>query len=193
LSFEKEENLMQSPDPVSLQSRELALGEHAALRSEKATAIAYGRFYLGLLEKDVWGSQSELAAGLSVSKGHVSKAIKAARLPGPVVQAFGAESRVSFRVVEALDELIKVVGIEKLREHAAQIGRRPDVPVPQLLQALAVGERPDYDRMPFRLSVARNGRYIRIDSPEIAALISRLPEVQTALDLAIRITAPSSL
>lgn len=182
---------MQIPDPESFQSRELALGQHAVLRLEKATAIAYGRFYLGLLEKEVWGSQAELAAGLSVSKGHVSKAIKAARLPGPVVQAFGAESRVSFRVVEALEELIKVGGIERLSKHAAHIGRRPDVTVSQLLQALAVGERPDYGRMAFRLSAARNGRYIRIDSPEIAALISRLPEIETALDLAIRMATLS--
>jgi hypothetical protein len=98
---------------------------------------------------------------------------------------------VSFRVVEVLDELIKVVGVERLCKHAAHIGPRPDVPVSQLLEALAAGERPDYGRISFRLSAARNGRYIRIDSPEIAALISRLPEVETALDLAIRRAAPS--
>lgn len=173
-------------DSPAVRLHELAIKQHALLREQKTSAIAYGRFYSGLLEKSVWKNQSELAASLSVSKGHVSKAIKAALLPQEVVEVFGLDGRISFRVVDAIDGLAKTIGIETLCLHAIRLGKRPDVPIPQLLRALAAGERPNDTAVRFKLSPARNGRYIRIESAEIAKLISRLPEVETALNLAIK-------
>jgi hypothetical protein len=158
------------------------------LRLIKSPPIAYGRFYLALLEGKVWQSQVALATDLSVSQGYVSKAVKTARLPAEVILAFGSERRVSFRVAEALGELVHSIGSEKLRRRAALIGARPDLPVAQLLKALSVGTQPDRFSISLRMSPGRNGRYIRIDSPEIANLLPRLRDIEAALNFAIRIT-----
>ncbi|SIT48483.1 hypothetical protein BN2475_1040013 [Paraburkholderia ribeironis] len=69
-------------------------------------------------------------------------------------------------------------GFEKLRRHAGLIGVRPDLPVAQLLKALAAGAQSDHPSVSFRISPGRNGRYIRIDSPDIAKLLPRLDEIE---------------
>jgi hypothetical protein len=168
--------------------RDLALRQHSRLRGERTSPIAYGRFYLDVLERQIWVSQSELAVNFSISKGHVSKAIKAARIPAGVVNTFGSDRRVSFRIAEALHELTAAIGIEKLRLNASRLGRRPDLTTSQVLHALAVGNRPENELTSIQLSPSRNGRYIRLDSPNIVCLIARLHEIQTALDLAIKLT-----
>ena len=170
----------------SVELRKRALEHQMHLRGQKASALTYGRFYQRLLESRVWSTQLELSDGLSVSKGHVSKAIKAARLPIEVVRTFGPERRVSFRVVEALDELTAVMGAERLVKHAGQLGERSDLPVAQVLDALVRGDRPNLVPGSNRMSVGRGGRYIRIESPDIAEMISRLHEIETALNLAVR-------
>ena len=179
-------NDMQIPASTDESQRQLALEQHACLRRKKSSAIAYGRFYIALLEAKVWRSQADLAIALSVSQGYVSKAVKAARLPVEVFWAFGSDRRVSFRVAEALGELVQSIGIDRLRMNAAQIGSRPDLPVEQLLRALAAGARPDYPSAWFRMSLGRNGRYIRIDSPEIASLLPRLEQIEAAFNYLIR-------
>src|SRR5882762_8723513 len=83
---------------TSLNARSDAVNQHVRLRERRSSALAYGRFYLDLLERKIWSTQAELAVGLEVSKGHISKALKAARLPNEVLRTFGASDRVSFRV-----------------------------------------------------------------------------------------------
>jgi hypothetical protein len=154
--------------------RKQAIRHHAKLREQKASAPTYGRFYQCLLDHKVWTTQRELSIELSISKGHVSKAIKAARLPPEVLRVFGPERRVSFRVTGALSELVAVVGVEKIITRARQLEERPDLTVTHILDCLVRGVTPHRLPHSFELSVGRGGRYIRMDSPDIVKMISRL-------------------
>jgi hypothetical protein len=156
------------------------------LRDRKASPLTYGRFYQRLLDARVFATQLELSIGLSVSKGHVSKALKAARLPPEVLRVFGPEPRVSFRVVDALTELVAVIGVKRLTTRAGQLGERSDLTVTQILDSLVRGEPPSHLPRSIKMSVGRGGRYIRIESPDIVKMISRLQELETALNLAAR-------
>jgi hypothetical protein len=168
-----------------VESREQAIRHHAKLREHKTSASTYGRFYQCLLDSKVWTTQRELSIELSISKGHVSKAIKAARLPPEVLRVFGPERRVSFRVTGALSELVAVAGAEKIIARARQLGERPDLTVTHILDCLVRGVTPHRLSGAFELSVGRGGRHIRIDSPDIVKMISRLHELETALNLAM--------
>jgi hypothetical protein len=180
---------MSSETSRFVESREQAIRHHAKLREQKASAPTYGRFYQCLLDHKVWTTRRELSIELSISKGHVSKAINAARLPPEVLQVFGPARRVSFRVTGALSELVAVVGVEKIIARAEQLGERPDLTVTQVLDCLVRGVTPNREPRAFELSVGRGGRYIRIDSPDILKMISRLHELETALNLAMEMAS----
>lgn len=178
---------MNSQTSSSNELHEQALEYHCLLRHRETSALTYGRFYQRLLKAGVFATQRELSVALSVSKGHVSKALKSARLPGDVLRVFGSEAQVSFRVAEVLAELVQVVGVKTLTTRANQLGTRSDLSATHILDALARGEpRPDSSKS-IRMSVGRGGRYIRIESPNIVGLISRLHELETALNLAVRL------
>ncbi|MFM0147728.1 hypothetical protein [Paraburkholderia sp. RL18-085-BIA-A] len=175
---------LRTPHPVEL--REQALQQHMLLRDQKAPALTYGRFYQRLLGVGVFTTQLDLSIGLSVSKGHVSKALKAARLPPEVLRVFGPERRMSFRVVDALTELAGVIGAKTLTTRAEQLGERSGLTVSEILDSLVRGETPSHLPRSIKMSIGRGGRYIRIESPDIVKMISRLHELETALNLAAR-------
>lgn len=174
----------QTPSPIG--SHEQVLQYHRLLRDRETSALSYGRFYHRLLEARVFATQRELSVALSVSKGHVSKALKSTRLPADVLRVFGSEAEVSFRVVEALAELVQVVGVKTLTMRANRLGKRSDLSATHILEALARSEPQSDLSNSISMSVGRGGRYIRIESPNIVKLISRLHELETAFNLAVR-------
>lgn len=165
--------------------RNQASRTHLAFQRKQASALTYGRFYTELLRAGVWATQSELAAGLQVSKAQVSKTIKAAKLPPEVLRVFGPEERISFRVAETIAGLTSAIGPEDLVRRARKIGTRSDLPVAELLDCLARGSTPSDEPKFIKMSVGRGGRYIRIESPDIGAMIARLDELETALNIAL--------
>jgi ParB family chromosome partitioning protein len=152
---------MNSHTPCPVESPKKAIEYHHLLRERETSALNYGRFYQRLLEARVFATQRELSIALSVPEGHVSKALKSARLPTDLLRAFGSEAHVSFRVAEALAELVKVVGVQTLTMRAILLGQRPDLTANQILETLARTEPPSHLPQQIRMSVGRGGRYIR--------------------------------
>jgi hypothetical protein len=105
--------------------RERARELHLSMQSENAPPVARGRFYLALLQAEIRDSQSDLSACLNISKGHVSKCIKAARLPDVVLNAFGDDRRVSFRTVDLIEQIGFQIGEVRMRENATMLGNPP--------------------------------------------------------------------
>ena len=148
---------MNSHMPCPVESPKKAIEYHHLLRERETSALNYGRFYQRRLEARVFATQRELSIALSVPEGHVSRALKSALL-----RAFGSEAHVSFRVAEALAELVKVVGVETLTMHAILLGQRPELTANQMiLETLVRTEPPSHLPQQIRMSVGRGGRYIR--------------------------------
>jgi hypothetical protein len=162
-----------------------AVARHALIRKRAYSPVALGRFYQQLLERRIWPTQAALADGLGISTSQVSRALAAARLPNEVIQAFGDVERITFRVVTALTMLIASMGVDVVRGNAARLPRAPELSVDAVLTAISTGESPRVAALPFKLSAGPGGRYIRIDSPHIARLLPRIPELEAFLSIAI--------
>ena len=95
---------------------------HARMRADRECAVALGRFYIALLDSGTWDSQADVSTELSTSKAHVSKSIRAARLPETIQKVFGDYRRISFRTVDVLEDIAYHIGKEKLVDHASLRG-----------------------------------------------------------------------
>lgn len=62
-------------------NRLTAVSMHNRLRAAKAPVVVMGRFYSAMIERGLWVTQKELAAGLGVSTAHTSRMLAVARLP----------------------------------------------------------------------------------------------------------------
>ncbi|TDN59104.1 hypothetical protein [Paraburkholderia sp. BL10I2N1] len=171
---------------LSVQRKE-AQHRHSDMREERASTVAIGRFYACLMQAKVWASQAALSVGLGVSKAHVSRHLKAARLPDEVIKTFGDDRRISFRTIDLLEQLSKEIGEDRLRQHAIQLGMRKDLSPRDILVALATGSASELPSQVVRLSVHRGERYIRLDSPHIRRLSKDLPNLEAKLNLALKL------
>ncbi|CAG4914363.1 hypothetical protein [Paraburkholderia gardini] len=167
------------------QARANAKTRYARMRTEGECAIALGRFYLSLLAGAVWASQSDLSNALAVSKGQVSKSIKAARLPASVRKVFSDERRISFGTADVIDQIARQIGRERLVAHATRLGSRADLSVKEILAALARGSLPDKPRG-VRISSRRGEDFIRLYSPHLRKMNRNLPRVEDYIDFAMK-------
>ena len=115
-----------------------------------------GRKYLAALGDYYEGNQTRMADRMEVSKSLLSSYLSVARLPEPVLAAYGDPRGVSVRHGQQLSPLLNGVGADKLLERAdmiaeAQARQReagaPYLPGPEVFKML-VGLRPRADGRP---------------------------------------------
>lgn len=155
---------------------------HAAMRKLKTCPVAMGRLYQSLLARDLWLNASDLASGLSVSAAQVSRSLAAARLPEEIINAFGGESHVTYRLAAKLNRLIGVLGSEALVESVNRLPRELRGHDEDALYHWLVTGNAITPELRITFCSDRNSRYIRLDGPDIENIpSSSLRELQRLL------------
>ncbi|MXN76507.1 hypothetical protein GR157_17405 [Burkholderia sp. 4701] len=157
--------------------------EHIGLRASGASAIDLGLFYQRGLDDGEWSTQAEIARSLGISTAYVSKAVRAAGLPDEVVAAVGGRARVSFRVAEALEKVIRIVGVDVARLRASLIGDGQGLRTDAVISSIASG-RPAAGVGPgVTITVSRTGKFMKVESPHMDRLIANLPKIEAFLSM----------
>ena len=86
-------------DALTMRQQE-ALAEYSKLRQQKTSIITLGRRGSSFLIRQIWRSQAEMASALGISKPHVTRLLRAVKIPDEVVHTFGDAYRISFSTVE---------------------------------------------------------------------------------------------
>jgi hypothetical protein len=168
------------------QARAHAKTTLAGMRADRECAVAFGRFFMKLISNKTWDTQAELSRALTVSKAHVSKAIKAARLPEAVRKVFGDDRRISYRTADVIEEIAGHIGNEKLVVHAIRLGSRVDLGVQDILAALTSGSLPEKPRK-VRLAIRRGEDFIRLYTPHRLRLNKNLARFEDHVDFALKL------
>ncbi|KVK87720.1 hypothetical protein WJ47_12915 [Burkholderia ubonensis] len=157
--------------------------EHIALRTSGASAIDLGLFYRRGLDDGEWSNQADIARSLGISKGYVSKAVRAAGLPDEIVAAVGGRERVSFRVAEALEKVIRIVGLDVARLRASVIGDGQGLRTDDVISSIASGRPPACVGPAVTITVSRTGKFMKVESPHMERLIANLPKIEAFLSM----------
>ncbi|MCP3728251.1 hypothetical protein M3I53_34960 [Paraburkholderia sp. CNPSo 3272] len=164
-------------------SRKLNSSSHRTFRFDPAMAPArLGRFYSRMLLTGVWPSQRALAAALSVSNSHVSRCISISGLSGSILEAFGGEKYVSFRLGKELLKLTREIKSQELRKRALKVKVMELVDPNEILQVLRSGDAPARMRARLSISVDRSGKVLRIEGPDVEKLTRKLGVLRNAIE-----------
>lgn len=158
-----------------------AVSMHNRLRAAKAPVVVMGRFYSAMIERGLWISQKDLAAGLGVSTAHTSRMLAVARLPEVLLEAI-ADKPVSAAEVATLHALIRQVGEKLVAERAANLPSGSTTA--EIFAFLTTGQR--LARNAVRISIARGKnrgkKYLRIDAADFASVASRVREIEALVN-----------
>ena len=167
--------------PLSLR-QEKALAQYRSLRQHKTSIIMAGRLCSSFLNRQIWQSQSEMASALGISKPHVTRLLRAAKVPDEVIRTFGDVHRISFETVETLAKIEKQIGRMLLIARAVGFGARSDLKVHEIVAALATGFLAPIPRQVVRLARHKEEGYIRLYSPQLIRMSSDLPRLERAIN-----------
>ncbi|MBB5405170.1 transcriptional regulator with XRE-family HTH domain [Paraburkholderia atlantica] len=168
-------------DSLTLLQRE-ALAQYNRLRQRKTSIIMFGRLCRSFLNREIWRSQSELASALGISKPHVTRLLRAAKVPDEVIHTFGDAHRISFETVETLAKIEKRTGRMLLIARAVSFGARSDLKVHEILAGLATGFLAPIRHQVVRLTRHKEEGYIRLYSPQLTSISSDLPRLERAIN-----------
>ncbi|MBN3785714.1 hypothetical protein [Burkholderia sp. Ac-20353] len=160
--------------------------EHARLRKSAASVIDLGNFYKRALDSRLWTNQAAIAQAIGMSKDHVSKALRASKLPDEVIEAVGGKNRISFRVASALEKVIRAVGADVARLRASWLYGGQRMSTADVLSFIASGRHPLASERLVSITVSRSGSFLKIKSPRIEDLITHLPSVEASLEMILR-------
>lgn len=154
-----------------------AVSMHNRLRAAKAPVVVMGRFYSAMIERGLWVTQKELAAGLGVSTAHTSRMLAVARLPEVLLDAI-ADKPLSPAQVATLHALMRQVGEKLISERAARLSPRSTTA--DIFAFLTTGQRPPHKAVSISVARGKKGgkRYLRIDTPDFASVASRVREIE---------------
>ncbi|OLL27742.1 hypothetical protein BTH42_31540 [Burkholderia sp. SRS-W-2-2016] len=159
-----------------------ALAQYNNLRRRNAPIIMVGRLCSWFLHRQIWQSQSEMASALGISKPHVTRLLRAAKVPDEVVHTFGDTHRISFETVETLTKIEKQSGRTLLVARAVSFGSRSDLKVHEILAALATGFVAQIRGGVVRLARHKEEGYIRLYSARLGRMSSDLPRLEKAIN-----------
>ncbi|SIT34861.1 hypothetical protein BN2475_10017 [Paraburkholderia ribeironis] len=168
------QNLSQTQIP----NRRTAIAYHRRLKEENAPILKMGRFYLSMVERNLWPSQTAMAFELGVSIFQISRTIAAARLPESVVGLFASKS-LSFADVATLRKLVKEVGEAEVVERSKSVS--PDAPTREIFSILTSGKASL--RNGVRISRVRGQNYLRLDVPNIEEIAPHIQKLEQMLNL----------
>ncbi|WP_429496276.1 hypothetical protein [Paraburkholderia youngii] len=156
-----------------------AIATHKRLKAANESVVVMGRFYLALIERGLWPTQKALASELGVSGAHMSRLLAAARLPDEVLRAFGDRHAFSFTDIATLQLLVKENGEQVIQQRARDVPQnaRPE----DVLGILTTGKRPAPRGI--RVTLGRDGKHLRIESPNIKRVIPRIEELERILNV----------
>lgn len=161
--------------------KKTAIAVHARLRASSAAPVQLGRFYVAILERRLWPTQQELAQACGVSSATVSRSIAIAAFPAEVLGAFDNGERLTYRTANTVQALIAALGNEVVRANARRVRRGDSQSIDDIITTIAAGKTPPSANSRLKLTVARDRRYIRIDSSQIDRLIPRLKQIEDLL------------
>ncbi len=144
--------------------------------------IMLGRLCGSFLNRQMWESQSEMASALGISKPHVSRLLRAAKVPDEVIYTFGDVQRISFETVEALAKIENRIGRMLLIARAVSFGARSDLKVHEILAALATGFVAPIREQVVRLARHKEEGYIRLYSAQLSRMSADLPRLEKAIN-----------
>lgn len=159
-------------------NRRTAVAVHRRLRDANAPLIKLGMFYRAMLERKIWGNQKSMATELGVSTAQLSRMVVAARLPQEVLALFGEKQQLAFRDVATLNTLIHQYGEAEIAKRASAI--LPGAPLGDIFSLLTTGRR--VPRKGVKVSIARGGKYLRVEAPNLAQIAPRVKEVEEVLN-----------
>lgn len=149
---------------------------HRRLLDDKASIVTMGRFYMSLIDRGLWPNQRAMAKDFRVSMTHVSRSIGAARLPESITRLFVGK-KLSQRDVARLKTLVAEHGEAAILKLFKPLP--PDASASEILASL-IGESKSSG---VKVSVVKGQKYLRIDVPDLAAVLPRIPELEEVLNL----------
>ncbi|MGF6851180.1 hypothetical protein [Paraburkholderia sp. CI3] len=169
------------PDSLTPHQQE-AFAQYSELRQRNTSIITLGRLCSSFLNRQIWQSQSEMAAALGISKPHVTRLLHAARVPDEVIHTFGDAHRISFETVRTLAKIENQIGRLLLIARAGGFGTRRDLKVHEILAAFATGFVAPTREQVVRLARHKEEDYIRLYSAQLSRMSSDLPRLEKAIN-----------
>jgi len=163
----------------AIPTRQAAVEHHQRLKQDNASILEMGRFYLSMIERNVWPSQTAMALELGVSIFQISRRITAARLPESLIALFSTRMALSFSQVAALQKLIKEFGEAEVVKRSNSIASGASAT--EILSILATGKGSSSNRI--RITRVKGQRYLRLDIPHVEEIAPYLEKVEEMLNL----------
>ncbi|WP_248295270.1 hypothetical protein [Paraburkholderia sp. UYCP14C] len=137
---------------------------------------------MGEFIRQIWQSQTEMASAVAISKPHVTRLLRAAKVPDEVVHTFGGVHRISFETVERLAKIKKESGRMLLIARAVSLGARSDLKVHEIFAGLASEFLAPIRKQVVRLARHNDEGYIRLYSPQLSRMSSDLPRLERTIN-----------
>lgn len=166
----------------NISDRQNAIHVHATLPDSSCTPAELGRFYIDILKRRLWASQTELAKSLGVSTSILSRSMAIARLPNEIISLAGGPEKITFRLGRRINDLIEELGIEAVVRNAANVRPNRSRSTHDLLAALENGGVPPLPGQPISVSLDKSNGFIRIESPYISDIAAHLTLIEDLLN-----------
>ncbi|MGF6997351.1 hypothetical protein [Paraburkholderia sp. GAS32] len=160
-------------------TRHTAAAYHRRLKQDHAPILEMGRFYLSMVERNVWPSQTAMALELGVSIFQISRRISAARLPESVLALFATKTALSFSHVATLQKLLKEFGEAEIVNRSNSVSSGASTSEILSILATEKGSSPNG----VRISRVKGQRYLRLDIPNVAEIAPYLEKIEQMLNL----------
>jgi hypothetical protein len=113
------------------------------------------------------------------------------RLPAEVVKAIGGPSKLTARATKTIEALIAKHGVAELRERAIAMAPSHSVSADRALTYLAKGRLPSVES-DLTLRLDASGKFVRLESTNMASLIAAMPEIEKLLRMLVPVRAVTS-
>jgi hypothetical protein len=162
--------------PREIPNRQTAIVCHQSLQHDKASIVSIGTFYLSMINRDLWQSQTAMARDMGVSIFQLSRSIGAARLPESVTGLF-AGKKLSFRDVANLRRIVDEYGEAEVLKRCK--GVPSDASTTEIFSLLTA----DRKATGVKISVVKGQKYLRVDVPNFSEIELRIKELEQMLNL----------
>ncbi|WGS46892.1 hypothetical protein LFL97_32385 [Burkholderia sp. JSH-S8] len=163
-------------------NKRTAVALHRQLRTNGASVLRMGEFYVAMLERSLWPNQASMAADLAVSASNVSRSITAAHLPVSLIDAAGGESQITFFLAERFDFLVTQLGVAVTSERASQLPR--GLSISEIEHALLTGAPPSADEV--TVSVSANRNHLIVKSARLQSILREVPNIAQLINAILR-------